>query len=69
MTAPTVVYRCTKTNGEVEEVSNPAVLPDVAVRQSISEPIVKMEIITPAEYNGPLMELCQQRRGAPSVET
>jgi hypothetical protein len=63
MTAPTVVYRCTRTNGETEEVSNPATLPDVSVRKSISEPIVKMELITPAEYNGPLMELCQQRRG------
>jgi GTP-binding protein LepA len=65
MSAPTVVYRCTTTKGETTEVSNPAALPDVSVRQSIAEPFVKMEVITPSEYNGTLMELCQQRRGAP----
>ena len=64
MTAPTVIYQCRRTNGVVEEVSNPSALPDVAVRESISEPFVKMEVITPTEYNGQLMELCQQRRGA-----
>lgn len=64
MTAPTVIYQCRRTNGVLEEVSNPSALPDVAVRESISEPFVKMEVITPTEYNGQLMELCQQRRGA-----
>lgn len=64
MTAPTVVYHCKRTNGKMEEVSNPSALPDISVRESISEPFVKMEVITPSEYNGPLMELCQQRRGA-----
>ena len=64
MSAPTVFYRCMKTDGTELEVSNPAALPDASKRQSISEPIVKMEIITPSEYNGALMELCQQRRGA-----
>lgn len=65
MSAPTVVYRCKTTDGKELEVSNPAALPDASNRESISEPIVKMELITPSEYNGALMELCQQRRGAP----
>jgi translation elongation factor EF-4 len=64
MTAPTVIYTCTKTNGTVEEVSNPSALPDIAVRESIAEPYVKMEVITPSEYNGQLMQLCESRRGA-----
>lgn len=67
MSAPTVVYRCTTTDGVTEEVSNPAALPDVSVRESIAEPFVKMEVITPSGYNGALMELCQQRRGAPRI--
>jgi translation elongation factor EF-4 len=48
------------------QVSNPAALPDQSVRQSIEEPFVKMEVITPSEYNGVLMDLCQSRRGTPS---
>lgn len=64
MSAPTVVYRCTTTKGETIEVSNPAALPDASVRDSIAEPFVKMEIITPSDYNGTIMDLCQARRGA-----
>ncbi|NJR42198.1 MAG: hypothetical protein HC767_05615 [Akkermansiaceae bacterium] len=45
------------------QVSNPAALPDNSVRESIAEPFVKMEVITPSEYNGTLMDLCQTRRG------
>lgn len=45
------------------QVSNPAALPDSSVRQTIAEPFVKMEVITPSEYNGTLMDLCQVRRG------
>jgi hypothetical protein len=63
MSAPTVVYRCTRSNGDTEEVSNPSALPDASVRETIAEPFVKMDIITPSEYNGALMELCQFRRG------
>ena len=64
MSAPTVVYRCTTTKGDTVEISNPAALPDASVRDSIAEPFVKMEIITPSDYNGTIMELCQARRGA-----
>jgi len=64
MSAPTVVYRCTTSKGDTSEVSNPAALPDASVRDSIAEPFVKMEIISPSDYNGTIMDLCQARRGA-----
>ncbi|AGY60494.1 translation elongation factor 4 [Gloeobacter kilaueensis] len=62
-TAPSVVYRVTKTDGSVLEVQNPADLPSAQVREQIEEPYVKVEIIAPQEYVGTLMELCQGRRG------
>ena len=62
-TAPTVVYKCTTTDGEEHIVDNPAKLPDSAVREDISEPYCRLEVITPKEYVGTLMELAQQRRG------
>jgi len=62
-TAPSVVYRVTKTDGEVLEVQNPADLPSAQVREMIEEPYVRVEAITPQEYVGTLMELCQGRRG------
>jgi GTP-binding protein LepA len=62
-TAPSVEYRVTHTTGEVTVVSNPAELPVVQKIDVIEEPIFKVSIITPKEYTGPLMDLCQSRRG------
>ncbi len=62
-TAPSVIYRVHKTNGEVIEIDNPANLPDAQYREYIEEPYVKTTIITPNEYVGLLMELAQSKRG------
>eukprot|EP00252_Welwitschia_mirabilis_P000322 TRINITY_DN10358_c0_g1_i1.p1 TRINITY_DN10358_c0_g1~~TRINITY_DN10358_c0_g1_i1.p1 ORF type:complete len:681 (-),score=127.58 TRINITY_DN10358_c0_g1_i1:153-2195(-) len=62
-TAPSVVYKVLCTNGAIVECSNPSALPDPAVRKSIEEPYVKVEMFTPKEYIGGLMELAQDRRG------
>ena len=62
-TAPNVVYRITKTNGEVVEIYTPLNYPDPAEIQLSEEPFVKASIITPPEYVGNIMDLCQQRRG------
>ena len=62
-TAPNVVYRITKTNGETIEVYTPLNYPDPMEIASCEEPFVKASIITPPEYVGNIMELCQQRRG------
>jgi GTP-binding protein LepA len=62
-TAPSVEYRVTQTTGEVTVVSNPADLPVVQKIDVIEEPIFKISIITPKEYTGALMDLCQSRRG------
>lgn len=62
-TAPSVAYRVTKTDGETVLVDNPADLPPTQNVQSIEEPFFKVNIITPKEYTGTLMELCQSRRG------
>ena len=62
-TAPSVEYRVMKTNGEVEKVDNPADLPAPQNIDYIEEPYFRVSIITPKEYTGTLMELCQSRRG------
>jgi len=62
-TAPSVIYHVTKTNGEVVEVSNPTNLPAPQEIEYMEEPIVKATIMTPTEYVGAIMELCQGRRG------
>ncbi|MCC7191397.1 MAG: elongation factor 4 [Phycisphaeraceae bacterium] len=62
-TAPTVTYEILKTEGAVIQITNPADLPDLSQVQEIREPIVKIEIITPKEYIGDLMTLCESRRG------
>ncbi len=62
-TAPSVVYKVHKTNGEIIEIDNPANLPDAQYRDYIEEPYVKTSIITPNEYVGLLMELAQSKRG------
>ncbi|WP_346292005.1 translation elongation factor 4 [Sphaerothrix gracilis] len=62
-TAPSVIYRVTKIDGEMVEIDNPSVLPPPQEREKIEEPYVKVEMITPEEFVGPLMELAQTRRG------
>jgi len=63
-TAPTVEYEVLLKRGGVIPVDNPALLPDPTAIESISEPFVKLSIIAPSTYVGPMMELCQERRGA-----
>ena len=63
ITAPSVVYKVVKTNGEVVMIDNPANLPDVQFRERIEEPFVKVNIITPNDFVGALMDLCQGKRG------
>jgi GTP-binding protein LepA len=62
-TAPSVVYQVTTAKGEVFEIDNPSHLPAPNERESIAEPYVQVEMITPEAYVGTLMELCQNRRG------
>jgi GTP-binding protein LepA len=62
-TAPSVEYRVYRTNGEMELVDNPADLPQPQSIDYIEEPYFRVSIITPKEYTGTLMELCQSRRG------
>jgi GTP-binding protein LepA len=62
-TAPSVAYRVTRTDGEVMVIDNPADLPSTQNIAGIEEPYFKVNIITPKEYTGTLMELCQSRRG------
>ena len=62
-TAPSVIYRVTTIEGEVMEIDNPSLLPDPQKREKIEEPFIKVEIITPENYVGTLMDLCQTRRG------
>lgn len=62
-TAPSVIYRVTMTNGTVEMIDNPTNYPDPALIQLAEEPMVKAEILTPPDFVGNVMELCQNRRG------
>ena len=62
-TAPTVSYRITKTSGEVIEISNPADMPSTQSIARMEEPMVKVNIFTPPDYVGELMQLCQEKRG------
>ena len=62
-TAPTVVYRVSRTDGSVVEVENPAKLPPPQGREKIDEPYVRASVFTPKEYLGPLLQLCQEKRG------
>lgn len=63
-TAPTVVYEVVLNNGEVITVENPARLPDVGKYQDIREPIITATIFLPQDYVGPVITLCNQKRGA-----
>jgi GTP-binding protein LepA len=62
-TAPSVQYRVTKTNGELIAIDNPADLPPAQEIESIAEPFFTLTILTPSNYAGTVMELCQFRRG------
>ncbi len=62
-TAPGVAYDVYKTNGEIVSVSNPSLLPKPTDIERIEEPMVKLQIFTPPEYVGSIMDLCQDKRG------
>lgn len=62
-TAPSVVFKVNLTNGETVYIDNPTNYPDPALIQSAEEPIVKASILTPSEFVGNIMDLCQERRG------
>ena len=63
-TAPAVVYRVTLTNGEVFETQNPAEFPTRDRIELVEEPYIKLAVMVPEEYVGPIMQLLQERRGA-----
>jgi GTP-binding protein LepA len=65
-TAPSVVYRVHRTNGAVEELHNPADMPDGSVIEFIEEPWIKATIMVPDDYLGPVLTLCNERRGRQS---
>ncbi|GCD55298.1 translation elongation factor 4 [Acetobacter pasteurianus] len=62
-TAPSVVYKITRTNGEREELHNPADMPDSSLIEAIEEPWIKATIMVPDEYLGAVLTLCTERRG------
>ncbi|MBQ3140307.1 MAG: translation elongation factor 4 [Ruminococcus sp.] len=62
-TAPSVIYKVTMTSGEVVYIDNPTNYPDPALIQTAEEPMVKANILSPSDYVGNIMELCQDRRG------
>ncbi len=62
-TAPGVSYNVYKTNGEMLEISNPSMLPKPTDIDHIEEPMVKIHVLTPPEYVGAIMDLCQDKRG------
>ena len=63
LTAPSVIYKINLTNGETLFLDNPSKLPDMTTVSSIEEPYTKAQIMAPKEYVGPIMELCQEKRG------
>ena len=62
-TEPSVVYRIHKTNGEMIELTNPSNMPDPSEIEYMEEPIVSAEIMVTTDFIGPIMDLCQERRG------
>lgn len=62
-TAPSVIYKVTKTDGSVVDITNPTNLPGPSEISRMEEPMVKASLITPTEYVGAVMDLCQTRRG------
>ena len=63
LTAPSVIYHVNLTNGEQISLDNPAKMPDLTRIKSIEEPFVEVNIMTPQEFVGPIMTLCEDRRG------
>ena len=63
LTAPSVIYKIHMTDGTVIDLDNPSKMPDSSKISFMEEPYVKASIMTPKEYVGPIMELCQERRG------
>lgn len=63
LTAPSVIYKVIKTNGEVVMIDNPSELPEPSKISEIDEPFVKAEIMFPSEYVGAIMQICQDKRG------
>jgi len=62
-TAPGVLYRVTTTDGEVHEIDSPAKLPDVGRISKMEEPVITAMVLTPSDYVGPILKLCQEKRG------
>jgi GTP-binding protein LepA len=62
-TAPGVLYRVTTTDGQVQEIDSPAKLPEPGRIQKIEEPVITAMILTPSEFVGPILQLCQDKRG------
>ncbi|MBR2707985.1 MAG: translation elongation factor 4 [Bacilli bacterium] len=62
-TSPSVIYKITQTNGEIIYIDSPAKMPDRQKINIIEEPYIKTNIYVPSEYIGPIMELCQNKRG------
>ncbi len=63
LTAPSVIYKVTLTNNEEMEIDNPSNMPDKVKIKEIYEPYIKTSIFVPTEYVGPIMELCESKRG------
>ncbi len=63
MTSPSVVYKVHKTNGDVMDLTNPTNLPSPSEIEYMEEPVVQAEIMVTPDYIGPIMDLCQERRG------
>ncbi len=62
-TAPGVLYRVTTTDGEVQEIDTPSKLPETGRIRQIEEPVITATMMTPSEFVGPILELCQEKRG------
>ena len=62
-TAPGVLYRVTRTDGTIEEIDNPSKLPTAGSVEKVEEPIIKALILTPSDYVGPILKICQEKRG------
>ena len=62
-TAPGVLYRVTTTDGKVQEIDSPAKLPEAGLIAKLEEPVITAMILTPSEHVGPILKLCQDKRG------
>ncbi|TMW73872.1 translation elongation factor 4 [Alteribacter natronophilus] len=62
-TAPSVIYKVHTTDGELKQIDNPSMMPDAQKVDHVEEPYVKAEVMVPNDFVGPVMELCQKKRG------